>query len=84
MRELDQYLYYRDGRWLTDWDPERDPSRSNEILTNLEQLLAEVLLVKLSEFSQAELAEVREEDPPLLLDLALHVHHLLLRGGETQ
>ena len=84
MREPDQYLYYRDGRWLTDWDPERDPSRSNEILTNLEQLLAEVLLVKLSEFSQAELAEVREEDPPLLLDLALHVHHLLLGGGDAE
>ena len=84
MREPDQYLYYRDGRWLTDWDPERDPSRSNEILTNLEQLLAEVLLVKLSEFSETKFTKVREEDSPFLLHLTLHVDHLLLRGWQPQ
>ena len=46
--------------------------------------LFEVLLVELPELAEAEFAEVGEEDPPLLLDLALHVHHLLLGGGEPQ
>lgn len=46
--------------------------------------LFEVLLVELPELAEAEFAEVGEEDPPLLLDLALHVHHLLLRGRQTQ
>ena len=54
------------------------------INAHLEQLLVEVLVIELPEFAEAEFAEVREEDPPLLLDLALHVHHLLLRGRQTQ
>ena len=50
----------------------------------LEHDLSEIFLVKLSKLSETELTEVWEEDPAFLLDLALHVHHLLLRGGETQ
>lgn len=46
--------------------------------------LSEILLVKLSELSETELAEVWKEDPAFLLDLALHVHNLLLRGGEPE
>ena len=56
----------------------------SKLSSYLKHYLSEVLLVKLTEFSQAELAEVREEDPPLLLDLALHVHHLLLGGGDAE
>ena len=51
---------------------------------HLEQLLVEVLVIELPELAETEFAEVREEDPPLPLDLALHVHHLLLRGRQTQ
>ena len=50
----------------------------------LEHDLSEILLVKLSELSETELAEVWEEDSPLLLHLALHVHHLLLRGADAE
>ena len=39
----------------------------------LEHDLSEILLVKLSELSETEFAEVREEYPTLLLHLALHV-----------
>ena len=51
---------------------------------HLEQLLVEVLVIELPELAETELAEVREEDPPLPLDLALHVHHLLLRGADAE
>ena len=51
---------------------------------HLEQLLVEVLVIELPELAETEFAEVREEDPPLPLDLALHVHHLLLRGADAQ
>ena len=54
------------------------------INAHLEQLLVEVLVIELPELAEAEFAEVGEEDPALLLDLALHVHHLLLRGRQTQ
>ena len=50
----------------------------------LEHDLSEILLVKLSELSETELAEVWEKDPAFLLNLALHVHNLLLRGGEAE
>ena len=52
--------------------------------THLEQLLVEVLVIELPELAEAELAEVGEEDPALPLDLALHVHHLLLRGADAE
>ena len=51
---------------------------------HLEQLLVEVLVIELPELAKTEFAEVREEDPALPLDLALHVHHLLLRGADAQ
>ena len=51
---------------------------------HLEQLLVEVLVIELPELAETEFAEVREEDPALPLDLALHVHHLLLRGADAQ
>ena len=50
----------------------------------LEHDLSEILLVKLSKLSETELTEVWEEDPAFLLDLALHVHHLLLGGGDAE
>ena len=53
-------------------------------LLYLEHDLSEILLVKLSELSETELAEVWEKDPAFLLDLALHVYNLLLRGGEAE
>ena len=52
--------------------------------SHLEQFLLEILLIELPELPETQLAEVREEDPPLLLHLALHVHHLLLCGGQTE
>ena len=54
------------------------------INAHLEQLLVEVLVIELPELAEAELAEVGEEDPALPLDLALHVHHLLLRGADAE
>ena len=51
---------------------------------HLEQLLVEVLVIELPELAKTEFAEVREEDPALPLDLALHVHHLLLRGADAE
>ena len=50
----------------------------------LEHNLSEVLLVKLPEFSETKFTKVREEDSSFLLHLALHVHNLLLCGGQTQ
>ena len=52
--------------------------------TYLKQLLFEVLFIKLPKLPETQFAEVREEDLALLLHLTLHVHHLLLRGGETK
>ena len=63
--------------------PFRIKTRLTKVLY-LKHDLSEILLVKLSEFSETELAEVWEKDPAFLLDLALHVHHLLLRGGEPE
>ena len=50
----------------------------------LEHNLSEVFLVELSEFSETKFTKVREEDSSFLLHLALHIHTLLLRGGQTQ
>ena len=52
--------------------------------TNLEHNLSEVFLVELSEFPETKFAKVRKEDSSFLLNLALHVDHLLLRGGQPQ
>ena len=53
-------------------------------MLHLEHDLSEILFIKLSELSETKFAEVREEDSAFLLDLALHVHHLLLAGGEAE
>ena len=46
--------------------------------------LSEILLVKLTEFSEAKFAEVWEEDSSFFLHLALHVDHLLLSRRQPQ
>ena len=46
--------------------------------------MLEVLFIKLPKLPETKLAEVREEYLALLLHLILHVHHLLLFGGDAQ